>query len=128
MNKPINEVIQKYMLFSLAWAMGYCFISLATSLQMLKDPVITGFLVGGMVLLAMKAIKSYLLIFDKLDEMLKHIQLEGLSIGFGISFLIILAYAPFYKIGAPALKIDLVIVILSISMAAGIYISNRRRQ
>lgn len=128
MDKPIKEMTHKYILFSLAWALGYCFISLATSLQLLKDPAVTGLLMGGMVLLAIRIIKSYLGVFEKLDEMLKRIQLEGLSIGFGISFLTILAYAPFHKIGAPTLNIDFMIVIFSVSMAIGIFIANRRMQ
>ncbi len=128
MEKSIKELTHKYIFFSFAWAAGYCAISLATSLQLLKDPTITGFLVGGMILLAIRTINSYLKIFHKLDEMLKRIQLEGLAIGFGISFLIILAYAPFHKIGAPSIKIDFMIVLLSVSMAIGIYIANRRMQ
>jgi len=128
MENSIKKETHKYVLFSLVWAVGYCFISLATSFQLLKDPAVTGLLVGGMILLAIRAITSYLKVFENLDEMLKRIQLEGLSIGFGISFLIILAYAPFYKIGAPAIKIDIVIVVLSVSMAMGIFVANRRMQ
>jgi len=126
MDKLSKSYTQRYVLFCFAWALAYCGISLATQFQLLSNPITTGLLVAGMVLLALIVIRSYLKVFNQLDEMFQRIQLEGFALAFGISFFLILIYAPFQKIGAPEITSDTAIVVLSFSMGLGLFLAKRK--
>jgi hypothetical protein len=77
-------------------------------------------------LLAILAIRSYLVFLREADELLRRIQTEALALGFGAGAVLSLLYPLLEGLGAPALDGNMTVLVMMLSWAAGSWLGTRR--
>ncbi len=90
------------------------------------SPALQWLLVGATLLLALAAIRRYLLFLRQADELLRRIQLEALGTGFAVGAAVAMVYPLFELLGAPALGGRAIAVVLLLAWAVGSWFASRR--
>jgi len=83
-------------------------------------------LVGLALLLAIQAVRSYLVFLRVADELLRRIQTDALALGFGLGVIFSMLYPLLEKLGAPDLKGQAPALVMMLSWSAGIWLGTRR--
>ncbi len=112
------------------WTMAAaaCFIT-ATILigeRIIDRSALAWSLVAVTIVLALLAVRSYLIFLRAADELLRRIQLEGLALGFGAGAVFMLCYRLLERLGAPKLDSNDPFFVMLIFWALGQYIGMRR--
>ena len=113
-------------LWTIAWILSF---SIATVLigERIVDSLAIGLALGTItVILALVAVRSYLVFLRHADELLRRIQLEGLAWGFAASAVFMLCYTLFERLGAPKLDVLEPFVLMTVFWAIGQYVGLRR--
>ncbi len=112
-------------LWSVAWGLSIVAASwLLTSFEL--PMVLTVIIVAAPNVVMAMTLRIYMQYLEMADELLQRIQIEGLAIGFGISWLGALAYLVANVAGAPELSMTLVVLLLTAAWMAGNIIAIRR--
>lgn len=83
-------------------------------------------LTSAALLLAIQAIRSYLVFLREADELLRRIQTEALALGFGAGAVFSLFYPLLESLGAPRLDPLATTVVMMLSWSAGSWLGTRR--
>jgi hypothetical protein len=83
-------------------------------------------LVGVAWLLAIAAIRSYLVFLRGADELLRRIQTDALAQGFGVGVVLSLLYPLLEELGAPKLDSHITAAVMMFSWSAGSWLGTRR--
>ena len=83
-------------------------------------------LAGLASLLAIQAIRCYLVFLRGADELLRRIQTEALAVGFGSGAVFSLLYPLLERLGAPELDRHATAVVMMLSWGAGSWLGTRR--
>ncbi len=90
------------------------------------SPALQWVLVGAALLLAVAAIRRYLLFLREADELLHRIQLEALGLGFAVGAVVAMLYPLFELLGAPELGGRAIAAVMLLAWAAGSWLATRR--
>lgn len=74
---------------------------------------------------ALAALRSYLRFLRMTDELQRRIQIEGLAIGFGITFVFAIGYLVLQSAGLPSLPLAAMILVMSGGWIAGNVVAMR---
>lgn len=83
-------------------------------------------LTGLTLVLAIQAIRVYLVFLRGADELLRRIQMEALALGFGSGAVFSLLYPLLERLGAPELDGHATAVVMLLSWSAGSWLGTRR--
>jgi hypothetical protein len=112
------------------WMLGAALAYLAANAGLRWRESIPGalpwLLTGLAWLLAILAIRSYLVFLREADELLRRIQTEALALGFGSGAVVSLLYPLLEKLGAPELGAYATAVVMMLSWSAGSWLGTRR--
>ena len=117
---------RRYNLWVLAAALAYVGATAALRWRESIPAALPWLLAGVAWLLAILAIRSYLVFLREADELLRRIQLEALGLGFGSGAVVAFLYPLLEGLGAPKLDGYATAVVMMLSWSAGSWLGARR--
>jgi hypothetical protein len=110
------------------FAMALAYVGATAALRWRESiPRVVPWLLAGLtLLLAILAVRGYLVFLRGADELLRRIQTEALAVGFGLGAVFSLFYPLLEGLGAPALGGHATALVMMLSWAAGSWLATRR--
>jgi hypothetical protein len=116
---------RRFLAWMLAGSLAYVGATLALKRQAVPRALAWA-LAGLAWLLAILAVRSYLLFLRQADELLRRIELEALALGFGAGAVFSLLYPLLERLGAPELGGYATPLVMMLSWSAGAWLGTRR--
>ncbi len=104
--------------WSLIWALGI--IAASWSIKFLDLPnTLNGLIALAPNVIALFVLRRYLVFLRMTDELLRRIHLEGLAIGFGVSYIFVIGYLIAEGAGAPPLNLTYLVLLMTTGWLVG---------
>lgn len=117
---------RRFNLWVLAAALAYLGATAALRWRESIPGALPWLLTGLTLVLAIQAIRIYLVFLRGADELLRRIQMEALALGFGSGAVFSLLYPLLERLGAPELDGHATAVVMMLSWSAGSWLGTRR--
>jgi hypothetical protein len=110
----------------LAATIAYVGATAALRWRALLPPALPWLLAGLTTLLAVVAVRRFLVFLRAADELLRKIQTEALALGFGTGAVFSILYPLLEKLGAPAIGENATALVMMLAWGAGSWLGVRR--
>ena len=107
-----------FALWCLAWAVSLFVTKWVTRNELVGDPLVWIFPIIALLLSVMTFFKYYQFLM-RADELARKIQIEGISFGFGIGLLLMMAQEALDTFGIPELESDDLLLVMVLGWMAG---------
>lgn len=110
---------RKFTLWCIAWAIAITtstliiesYANLPSSVAIVIALIPNAFALGALI--------SYMRFLRMTDELQRKIQVEGLAVGFGVGWIFAIGYLVLQSVGAPALSVNTMVVVMTAGWVVG---------
>jgi hypothetical protein len=117
---------RRFTLWTLAAGLAYVGATAALRWRALLPAALPWLLSGLAWVLALQAIRLYVIFLRRADELLRRIQTEALAFGFGAGAVVAMLYPQLELLGAPKLGGYAIALVMMLAWSAGAWLGTRR--